>query len=76
MNFYKNFLYGLILVSCIGGSIFAKGGNKSGSTTIILNAPNNYALYTKNLPSQDIHLYFPDKDTTNQYTFRAYPKTK
>lgn len=73
MKFYKNFLYGLLLVSCISGSIFAKSGKKSGPTTITLNAPNNYLLYKKNLPAQDISLYQPDKGTTNQYTFK--PKT-
>ncbi|AXK60859.1 hypothetical protein [Candidatus Chromulinivorax destructor] len=72
MNFYKNFLYGLILVSCIGGSIFAKGGHKSGDTTIILNTPSDgayYALYKQDVMSKKITFFYPDPNTTNQYTF-------
>lgn len=72
MNFYKNFLYGLILVSCIGGSIFAKDGSKSGPTTVTLYAPsdgNSYALYKWSYPFHKDNLSY----LGTNYTYK--PKT-
>lgn len=77
MKFYKNFLYGLMLVSCISGSIFAKGGSKSGDTTIILQTPydgNSYSIDKKDITSGDRKHFPRDKNTINEYTFN--PKSK
>lgn len=72
MKSYKIFLYGLVLVSCISGSIFAKGGHKSGSTTVTLHAPsdgNFYALYKWSYPFDKDNLSY----LGTEYTYK--PKT-